>query len=139
MNETELLPEIVRRESRTFLQYVREAFPWAKGSDEPLRARLLGLAEVENEAVAKMGRRLQQRRIPLPFLGAFPTSFMHSNFLSLGFVVPKLVKAHRQDLELLDREVNQVSDPEFKQLLDEYRSLKRHHLQDLESIYSRPV
>ncbi len=71
MTDEVLLPELVRRESRSFLQYVRESYPWAKGPSETmLRESILRMADAEAEHSARLGRLLQKRHIPLPGLGA---------------------------------------------------------------------
>ncbi len=137
MSDATVLPELIRRESRSFLQYVRESYPWAHaGKDEQLRARLLAMAEEENAEMLRLGRLLQKRRITPPFLGAFPSSFTNSNFLDVSFLVPKLAGAQRQDVAVLEREVSAVADPELRAQLDGYVAMKRNHLQELEALGS---
>src|SRR5262249_6113091 len=60
----QILPELLRRESRSFLQYVHESYPWAKGQSEvALRDTILRMADAEAAQTAKLGRMLQRRHI----------------------------------------------------------------------------
>ena len=130
----QMLPELVRRESRSFLQYVRESFPWADGKGAGLRDKLLAMSAAEGEHIAKIGRLLAKRHIPMPGLGAYPTSFTNYNFLDAVSLVPKLLAAERQTLADLERDLFHVSDDEIRGALDALRELKRKHLAEFESL-----
>jgi len=135
MSDAILLPELMRRESRTFLQYARESYPWAhSGKDAELRARLMAMADEENAAIALLGRQLQRRHITLPFLGAFPSSFTNSNFLSISFLVPKLAAAQRQDIGELVKQVPAIAEADLRAQVESYCDLKKRHLQELEAL-----
>ena len=136
MTDETVLPELVRRESRSFLQYVRESFPWAAGKDEPVRAALLRMAEAEGAYAGKIGRLMQKRHIPMPGLGAYPSSFTNSNFLAVRSLVPKLLAGERQSLTDLERDLFRVTDGEARTVLDSFRELKRQHLSELEALAS---
>ena len=129
MSDATLLPELIRREGRTFLQYIREAYPWAHtGADTDHRTRLLALADAESAEIARLGRLLQRRHISLPFLGAFPTAFTSSNFLAIAFLLPRLAAAQRQDIAELEPKVRAITDPELRTQFEAYVELKRSHL-----------
>jgi len=135
MSDATVLPELIRRESRTFLQYVRESYPWAHaGKDEQLRARLLGMSEEENAEIMRLGRLLQRRRITPPYLGAFPTSFTDFNFLAISFLIPKLAASQRRDIEELERDLSVVADGDMHKEIAGYVALKRKHLHELEAL-----
>jgi hypothetical protein len=137
MSDATVLPELIRRESRTFLQYVRESYPWAHtGKDEELRARLLGMAEEENMEIMRLGRMLQRRRIAPPYLGAFPTSFTDYNFLAISFLIPKLAGAQRRDIGELERDVSAIADAEMHKEVANYLIMKRNHLREIETLCS---
>src|SRR5260370_2688881 len=127
MSDATVLPGLIRRESRSFLQYVRESYPWAHaGKDEQLRARLLAMAEEENAEMLRLGRLLQKRRITPPFLGAFSSSFTNSNFLDVSFLVPKLAGAQRQDIAVFERDIAAGADPELRASPDGYIAVTRN-------------
>jgi hypothetical protein len=135
MTDREFLPELVRRESRTFLQYVRESYPWAKGPGEiKLRDQIARMADEEGEHIAKLGRLVLKRRHPFAGPDPYPTSFTNSNFLDTYALVPKLLDAERQSLEALEREHAACADDELRAMLASYRDLKRRHVAELESL-----
>jgi hypothetical protein len=138
MGDATLLPELLRHESRSYLQYIRESFPWAKGKDEELRAQVLALAEAERQGIAGLACEMQKRRITLPYLGAFPTSFTTSNFISLSFLLPRLVAEQRKAVAEVERDLAKVADAELRARLESYRDLKRKHVQELESLAGQP-
>lgn len=134
MNDGILLPELLRRECRSYLQYIRESYPWARGKDEALRAKVLALAEAENQALATLARAVQKRHITLPYLGAFSPSYTNSNFLAVSYLVPRLAAAQREAIADLERDIPFIHDADFRTQFEAYKELKRAHLQELESL-----
>ena len=134
MTDGMLLPEVLRRECRSYLQYIRESFPWAKGKDEALRTKVISLAEAENQALGNLARALQKRRITLPYLGAFSPSFTTSNFLAVSYVVPRLAAAQREAVAELERDLPHIQDAEMRAQFEAYRDRKRAHLVELENL-----
>jgi hypothetical protein len=134
MSDLLVLPELLRRESRSLLQYVREAFPWAAVKDIAARTKVLSAGEAENEMLAQLGRLMQKRHIPLPALGAYPTSFTSMNYVSLSYLIPRLAAAERQTLADLERDLPKVQDEQIRGRLEALRELKRRHLANLESL-----
>jgi hypothetical protein len=134
MTDAILLPEILRRECRSYLQYIRESYPWANGKGEELRTKVLALTEAENEALANLARAMQKRHITLPYLGAYPTSFTTSNFLDINFLLPRLVTNQRQFIAELERDLRFIHDAGMKEQFQAYLELKRRHLQELETL-----
>ncbi|MFL5341555.1 MAG: hypothetical protein ACJ8F7_15525 [Gemmataceae bacterium] len=139
MNDATLVPELIRRESRTFLQYVRESYPWAHGvGDTAHRGRVMAMADEESAEIGKIGRALQRRHIPLPFLGAFPSGFTTSNFLAVSFVIPKLAATLRHDIAELEPLVRTIADAELRAQFEAYVETKRRHLRELEADAAPP-
>ena len=134
MTDGMLLPEVLRRECRSYLQYIRESYPWAKGKDEHLRAKVLSLAESEYQALSDLARALQKRHITLPYLGAFSPSFTSSNFLAVSYVVPRLAGAQRQAIAELERDLKHIQNAELRALFEVYCDLKRANLQEFENL-----
>ena len=134
MNDGMLLPEILRRECRSYLQYIRESYPWAKGKDETLRAKVMTLAEAENQALAALARAMQKRRITLPYLGAFSPSYTSSNFLAVSYLVPRLAAAQRQAIAELDQNMTLIYDADLRAQFESYKELKLAHLQELQDL-----
>ena len=134
MADATLLPELLRRESRSYLHYIRESFPYAKGADKPLHSQLMALAQADDAELARLGRLLQKHRIALPFLGAFPVAFTSSNFVSISFVIPRVIADQKLLLAELERDIPKIGDPELRAHLEAYRELKRRILDELESL-----
>jgi hypothetical protein len=134
MSDEILLPDLLRRESRCFLQYVNEAFPWAHGKSEASRTTILHAATAEGAALAHLAQLLQRRHIAVPFFGAFPSAFTHYNYLTISSLIPKLIADQKRGLADLERDLPAVVEPEIRKHLELYRELKRKHIHELESI-----
>jgi hypothetical protein len=134
MSDEVVLPNLVRRESRSLLQYIRESYPWSQTKDAQTRAKVIAAAESEGEMLSQLGRLLQKRHIPMPGLGAYPTSFTSMNYVSLSFLIPRLIAAQRQSLADLENDARQVQDEPFRELLRAFHELKRRHLAELETL-----
>jgi hypothetical protein len=134
MTDHLLLPELLRRECRSYLQYIRESYPWAKGKEEDLRGKVLALAEAENQALSGLARSMQKQRIMLPYMGAFPTAFTTSNFLAISYLLPKLTAQQRQAIGVLERDLPMIADARLREQFQTYLDLKRRHLVELEGL-----
>ncbi len=133
-----LLQEIVRRESLSLLSYVGDAFPWtAKGGDAAL-AQLRHIVAEHKQGVIALGKLLTRHRLPRPFTGSFPSSFTTINFLSLNYILARLIESERSSLPSLEAEVAQVSDAEIRTALEQFLAGKRDHLTRLEALASPP-
>ena len=80
----DLLQAIARRESRSLLSYVGEAFPWVSADGGAALAKLQQIVAEDREATAALGRFLTRRRMSPPFTGAYPSGFTAFNFLALA-------------------------------------------------------
>ncbi len=139
MIDQQVLIDVLRRESRSFLHYVRESYPWASVREAALREQILTLADREVEVLARIARFLQSHRVPLPILGTFPTGFTTANFLAARALVPRLLDESRRLLADLNRDLEFVTDDEVRQLLETLRQQKRDIVQTLEKMEVSPV
>ena len=98
------LQAIYRRESRSFLQYIHEATPWASPADAALVTLVHRLANDELETLAAFAVWLDRERVPLPYLGAFSTGFASFNFVGVRTLLRELVPRQRQEIALLEKE-----------------------------------
>ncbi len=131
-----LLQEVLRREGRSELMYVAEAYPWAAARGHAALDALQAVAREEAGALAALGRWMTRRRVALPYLGVFPTSFTTINFLALDYLLPRLRDRQREAVAQLERDAHAVTDPEARAQLDALLALKRRHLATLESLAS---
>jgi hypothetical protein len=131
-----LLQDIVRRTGRSMLQYVGEAYPWASEDEQLLLAKLRGIVDDEERTTEELARFLRRRRVPLPYLGAYPEQFSSINYVSLDYLLPKLLDYQRKAIAALERDLGQVHDPEIKAKLENLLGVNRRHLEALEQLTS---
>lgn len=131
-----LLQDILRRESRSVLLYVAEAYPWTTSTETKALTTLQQLIADEREAVVCLGRFLVRQRIPLPFQPSFPAHFTTINFLALDFLLPRLIEYERQSIEELERDLAFVKDPAARAEVERLLTLKRQHVPQMEELAS---
>ena len=131
-----LLQDILRRESRSALRYVTEAFPWTTSTEDKALASLKQIIAEEREAVIDLGRYLVRQRIPMPFLPSYPASFTTINFLAFDYVVPMLIEHQRRSIADLERDLAALTDPAARAEVEKLLAVKQRHLPQLEALVS---
>jgi hypothetical protein len=140
MNDTtaEVLRELVRRESRSLLQYVREVPVWVGPADRPALQKLRALATAERDAVDILGKHLQKRRQGLASLGSFPPEFTDVNDAALHHLLPKLVREQKRAGADLEADQTRLGDDPAGPLVERLAHLKRQNLTELEGLTAQP-
>lgn len=128
------LQEILRRESRSVLVYVGEAYPWTAMGEETSLSALRLLIDEEREATADFGRFLVRQRIGLPYLPSFPASFTTTNFIALDYLLPRLIESERQSIAELERDLAALRAPAARAEVEKLLAIKRRHLPELQAI-----
>ncbi len=123
-----LLQDMVRKEGRSLLQYVSEAFPWTTEKNLHSLPVLLAMVKEEQEGTSNIVKLILKHRARPPYLGAYPMSFTTINYMSLDFLLPYLIAFEKRRLAELDADLLIVADAEAKQLLHELRDMKQRHL-----------
>jgi hypothetical protein len=129
-----LLQEIVRRESRSVLMYVGDAYPWTTSRGEERLGVLRRLIAEEGRAIAALGQYLVRRHLPPPYTASYPSSFTTINFLSLDYVLPRLAEFERQSLADLERDLPRVNDAGARAEVEKLAAVKRLHLGELDQL-----
>lgn len=129
-----LLQKIIRRESRSLLQFVGESFPWTSPGERAALAKLQEMIEAERQGTAALGRLLNRQRLPLPTLGAYPQSFTNINYVSLDFLLPLLIDNLRRSIGDLEHDLASLYDTEARAEVRNILDMKRKHLQELEKM-----
>lgn len=129
-----LLEEIIRRESRSLLQYVNEAFPWTTAEERATLAQLEKIIEEERQASASLARLLQKRHMPPPYIGPYPMEFANVNYVTLDHLLPLLVAQERRAIGDLERDLTCLLDDEAKAQVQKVLEMKRRHLEMLEKM-----
>jgi rubrerythrin len=131
-----ILSDVLRRESRSLLQYVDEAFPWTPPEEQATWDQLTKLIAEERKALTALAHFLDRRRIPLPYLGSFP-DFTGVNFVSLDHLLPLLVEHQKKSIASLESDLARLSDPEAAKVLGQLLEVERRHLKTLETLAAR--
>ncbi|HBI45118.1 MAG TPA: hypothetical protein DDY78_20005 [Planctomycetales bacterium] len=129
-----LLQQTFRRESLSLLRYIGEAFPWTVAAGDGALKRVSEIVAEDRGATEALGRFLFRRRIPPSFSGAYPSGFTTLNFLSLEYLLPRLVDTQRKALAELESDAAAVTDIDAKTELEKLLAVKRLHLTELEAL-----
>src|SRR5438132_13582547 len=129
-----ILQNALHAESRSFLQYVSDAFPWTSPDELTVLSKVQALITEELEGVQTLGHVLAQARQPLPYLGSYPMSFTTMNFVSLDHLLPILIREERRSLANREQDLARVRDVDAQVALRGIIDMKRRHLQTLEEM-----
>jgi hypothetical protein len=129
-----LVQDVIRREGRSFLQYVREAFPWATPRDHELLTKLRELTDEERDGAAALSDFLRRHREMPGYLGAYPMGFTRMNFVSLDRLLPLLVEEQRRGVARLEQDLAAVPNGEARGEITATLKRKRRHLKVLEEL-----
>lgn len=125
------LQALVKSEGRSLLQYVSDSFPWTAAHDEKVRDAVLGFARAEAEALARLVRHLQKQHVAVPNLRSYPMSFTTVNFVSLGYLLPRLADEQKTHIAQVERLCNSLPEGQTRNLVGELLVLKKQHLSQL--------
>jgi hypothetical protein len=128
------LEAAIRREGRSLLQYISEAYPWTKSAGDTTPERVRDLAREERDGLGALTKFLARRRHTVPYLGAFPMAFTTMNFVSLDYLLPRLAEDGRRSVDALQRDQAALADADAKAELGRFLDLKRRHLKALEAL-----
>jgi hypothetical protein len=129
-----LLQDIVRRASRSMLQYVGESYPWAGDGEAGLLAQIRAVIAEEELAVEGLAGFLRKNRIGIPYLGSYPENFTNLNYVSLDYLMPRLLDWQRGWVAILGRDAALIADAEAKAEVQKLIAIARRHLEQLEQI-----
>ena len=128
-----VLQGIVRRESRSLLQYVGESFPWTESREIEAPAKIQELMQEEQTAAVKLGQPAGQKTPSacLPIWGLFLRASPASIIVTLAYLVPLLIDYQKQSIADLERDIVQIADEETAAEVQKILEMKRRHLQIL--------
>jgi hypothetical protein len=129
-----LLQTIIRREGRSFLQYVGDAFPWTTAAEQADLARFHQLVREHSEALAALSRFMLKRHLAPPHLGPYPMGFTTINFVSFDHLLPRLVVAQREGIVQLEKDQAALDDAEAQAAVGKLLDLKRNQLKILQEL-----
>jgi hypothetical protein len=125
------LVDAYRRERLSFLQYVRQATPYAGPADRTVLERVRELAGAEAAGLDGFAEYLDRTRVTVPFLGAFPSAFTNYNFVAVRKLLPELAADEARGLATLERDAAAVPPGDARTWLEKLAEAKRMHLMEL--------
>jgi hypothetical protein len=126
-----LLYRLASMGAYSLLQYVGQSVPWSGEKSLGLRTQILTMAGEERDSAATLVRILQKKHVPLRLKGGFPSHYTSGNFVSIDYLLPKLIVEHEKEVAEIERELPKVADEEARVLAQAYLDMKRGHLQAL--------
>jgi hypothetical protein len=133
----DVLQRVLRREGRSIVQYVGNAFPWTTADRTEALDRLREIIGAEREAIVRLGRFLYRHHAVPPPPPSYPVSFTTLNFVGLDLILRRLAEYERQSLAALAADLAPVADPEARLLLESFRDLKARNLEALGKLQAR--
>jgi hypothetical protein len=126
-----LLQQIVRREGRSFLQYIGQAFPWTPPGQESEVTAIRTMAAEEQDELTDLVRFMTKNRITPPYLGAYPTAFTSMNFTAIDFLLPVLIQTEHDGIKALEADTARLADLDARGEVAALLDKKKRHLDDL--------
>jgi hypothetical protein len=128
-----LVQDVFRHEGRSFLQYVRDAYPWTTPAGHELLGRLQQIIDEERDGAAALSDFLRRNRETPGYLGPYPMSYTRMNFVALDRLLPLLVEEQRRGVARLESGLNGAQG-EARNEIQSVLERKRRHLATLESL-----
>jgi hypothetical protein len=129
-----LLQDIVRRAGRSMLQYIGASYPWAADGEASLLTQVQAVIAEEEQAVEGLAGFLRKNRIGIPYLGSYPENFTNLNYVSLAYLMPRLLDWQQGWVGILERDAALIADAEAKAEVGKLITVARRHLEELEKI-----
>jgi hypothetical protein len=130
---------VVRRESRSMLSYMADAYPWASQKQSPALDAIREASQAVSEAVTALGRFLIKQRMTPPMLGAYPTYFTSCNFMAVDWLLPKLISSEKELLAQVTTDLKGISNAEVRKHLADFAEVKKQALARLEALAGQPA
>lgn len=123
----ERLVEAYRRGRLSFLQYIRQATPYAGPADRALLDSVRELAGAEAAALDALAGYLDDNRVTVPYLGAFPTAFTNYNFVAIRKLLPELIADETRGLDALEHGLATLPPGAARMWVEKLAEVKRMH------------
>jgi hypothetical protein len=135
-----ILQGIVRRESRSLLAYIGDAYPWTTAAQTAALATLQDGVRAETGAVSALGRFLVRQNLTPPFLGSYPASFTSCNFVALNYLLPRLIDEERRLIAALEADLAKIANETARASVEALLAVKKKNLAMLEGLVTpQPV
>lgn len=129
-----VLAETLRREARSMLSYMADAYPWAPSKQAPALEVIREASAAVSSAAMGLGRFLIKQRVTPPMLGAYPSYFTSCNFMDVEWLLPRLISSEKELLARLEADLKGVSNAAAKEQLAALAGVKAQALAKLEQL-----
>jgi hypothetical protein len=126
---------LIRKEARSLLQYLSDAYPWSPAQDYARRDRILARSRRERESIGGLVRYCVRHQLGYPALGSYPERFMDLNFVSLDSLMPTLLAEQKKRISELEWSLLTLPEP-IRDLVRGLIEVKRKTLAVLEGTES---
>lgn len=134
---TDVLNRLLTIEMRSLPMYLVNTSSWDDPHNEAAVQTIIHTAE-DQQAMASRVARLIQMREGAVVVGEFPMAYTDLNFLSLDFLLRRLVAAQRGDVEAVRRCVEELdNDPIARELAEEILGAEKAHLEAFEELVAQ--
>jgi hypothetical protein len=127
------LRHLLRRESRSLYQYLREVPAWTTLRESHILASLRDCATAELHVIERLSRWLQKHISGALVHGAFP-DFTPYNDTGLNFLLPLVIREQKQAIRELESDAKALHG-EPADYVNELLALKRAHLAAIEDLH----
>lgn len=136
--EANVLNRLLALEYRSLPMYLRDASPWTQDRDHQAASALANIVADQAEMARRIATVILERRGNVE-PGDWPTDFTHTHYLSLDFLLNKMVEYEKRDIAVLEAIAAELSDdPQARELAEEVLGSQRAHLEVLESLAKQP-
>lgn len=132
-----LLQNILVREGHSLLQFLVDAYPWTRPEEQPLLEQIQKMIAEEKQAAANLAGFLRRQRIPLPYVGPYPNRYLNLLFVSLDFLLPRLVAHQQEAIAQLEQDLKAIPDLEARRQVESLLAVKSRHLKKLKELAAR--
>ena len=106
-NTSHLLMQLLVHQYRSLPMFLTEAAPWTHRGDENATRVLLDVVEGQRDLSNRIAAELEQRGCSID-LGEYEMEFLDLHFLSLEFLLQRLVENQESEVESIGRIVEQL-------------------------------
>lgn len=133
--DLEILNRVLRELSSCFLQYAGECWPWtsAGAEGEKLRVSVMQCVERQRQSIGLLAEHLAAHQDRVEF-GKFSSEFTDLHYVSLTFLLKRLVASQTKLVEFVDRTVTLLPNgDECREILEVVSSNERANLESLQA------
>ncbi len=131
IESSQRLMQLLLHQYRSLPVFLTEAVPWTHRGDERATSVLLDIVAGQRDLSNRIAAELEQRGWPLD-VGEYPMDFLDLHFLSLDFLLQRLVENQQREVDSIARLCTEVNeDPVALDLAQEALGSAKGYLESL--------